>query len=346
LESPLEALIQTRVMWKKSKKGNSMTKSLFASLSKYMGALALLMMTSTAQAKTIKVTCDADPGPCNGTTLRQAVAEANNGDKIVFSSRVTSIILSAPIDIMTSITINGGSTVTIDGNNLTRLFTVDSDTTVTLTGLALQNGFSSQPGLAGAITTFGNLTVKGCVFTNNITNGDSGVGGGAIFNNAGGTLNIRDSTFSSNRALGAFTLGGAILSTSRMTVEDSSFFDNSSSFEGGAIAILTSATMITESTFTSNHVDSTTGGSGGAIFIDSTSTLAVNSSTFSSNFVSGTDSVGGAISNNGTLSVADSTLTNNMATTCCAIFNSPGSSFSNQNNTISGSCTGPNVCGP
>jgi predicted outer membrane repeat protein len=326
----LEPLSKLSLCGKKSKKGNFMTKSFFASLSKYMGALVLLMATSTAQAKTIKVTCDADPTCPGGTTLRQAVAKANNGDTIVFSSRVTSIMLNVgSIIIGTSITINGGSNVTIDGNHHSSIFVVEPSN-VTLTGLTLQNGFDIN---GGAISSFGaTLTVKECVFANNTAHAS----GGAIFNQ--GTLNISDSTFSGNTAIQ--NNGGAILSGGTMAVADSSFVNNSALSDGGAIFIGDSTAMITSSIFTGN---TSIAASGGALFINSAGTLTVNASTLSDNVAS---SVGGAISNSGTLTVADSTLTDNVATTCCAIFNSPGSTFQNQNNSISGACTGPNVCGP
>ncbi len=100
--------------------------------------------------------------------------------------------------------------------------------------------------------------------------------------------------------------GGAICNRGTLTINDSSFSDNST-YSGSGGAIYNTGTLsINNSTFSGNRAD--TGGNGGAIY--NSGTLTVKSSTFSANRAD-TGGSGGAIYNSGTAHVLDSTFSGN-----------------------------------
>ena len=101
-----------------------------------------------------------------------------------------------------SLTIQGPAAgVTISGNNLGRVFSVQAGEQASLTGLTISDGAISGNG--AGIATAGNLTLTDCTISGNTAefpagyNISSGLGGG-ICNN--GTLTIKDSTISGNAA--------------------------------------------------------------------------------------------------------------------------------------------------
>ncbi|MGA3147679.1 MAG: choice-of-anchor Q domain-containing protein, partial [Acidimicrobiales bacterium] len=169
---------------------------------------------------------------------------------------------------------------------------------------------------AGASSTFWSGTGSGTVVDINsgavnisgmtIENGnDSSSGGGGIYND-GSTLTVSDSDFSSNTST---FYGGAIWSSGPLTVTDTGFTGNSSTLGGyGAGGILVgygSSATISGSTFSSN----TAAGRAGGIF--NLGTLTVANSTFVGNT---TTTFGGGIeSNAGTTTLTNSTLSGNSA---------------------------------
>ena len=143
------------------------------------------------------------------------------------------------------------------------------------------SNFDSNHAIAsgGAINSHGignSLTVTGSSFSNNIASSSS-YGGGAIYTDNNGIINVIDSTFTGNIA----------------------------SAGGGAISLDSNSPVITGSTFTANIAFT-----GGAIFNGATSSsCTVTKSIFNGNIAQD----GGAIWNQGPLSVKSSTFTNNVA---------------------------------
>ena len=100
--------------------------------------------------QTITVYLSGDADVTGHTTLRDAITTANNdaggGDTIVFAANVTGslTLTQGALSITNSMTITGpGSGVlTISGNNTSRIFSIDSSSTinVTISGLTLSNG--------------------------------------------------------------------------------------------------------------------------------------------------------------------------------------------------------------
>jgi len=122
--------------------------------------------------------------------------------------------------------------------------------------------------------------------------------------NTGASLELNGLTLQNGRSTGS----GAIYNSGTVTINDSTFTGNSSTFlEGGAIYNYGGTLTITNSTFTGN---STT--RGGAIFNEG-GTLTISTSTFTGN--SATQQGGAIHSNAGTLSISNGTFTNNLATT-------------------------------
>ena len=270
------------------------------------GLLALVFATAAlsfgasakpALAAPVTVTNCADSG--NGS-LRDAVTNASSGDTIVFDQDCTgpsAIVLSSAISISgTTLTIDGTSdAVTISGNDSTRIFTIQSSATLTLSGLTLTHGRST---FGGAIRNDGTLNIQKTTLANN----SSADHAGAVLNI--GTLAIENSTFEGNSSAAN---GGAIANLGTLTVGTSTFVENAAGTgpccaAGGAIENEGTLT-VDRSTFARNSAS----GHGGAIYGD----LVLRNST-----VSGNESLfgGGITTYYGTSMLQDDTISDNTAT--------------------------------
>ncbi len=191
---------------------------------------------------TVNSTADPGDGACTmfHCTLAEAITAANNNagaDTVTFSSLlpITIQLTQALPNIASDMTIvKGAGAVTIQGEGITdpyRIFTIDSNTTVTLSGLTITNGFSDT-GQGGGIHNSGTLTVAYCTVTGNTASEGSGeIGeGGGIYN--AGTLTVDQSVISENTAAAdeatAAVAGGGIfnLAGTHLTVEHSTIVDN------------------------------------------------------------------------------------------------------------------------
>jgi hypothetical protein len=255
---------------------------------------------------TLTVTNNLD-GPAG--SVRAEVAAAQPGDTIVFAPSLDgqTITLAGQLEINKNLTIQGpgAGLLAISGNDAafgalvnSRLFQVDANVRVTLTGLTLEDGgglayplynntgYSDQTwdGYGGAILNFGILTVSGCTLSDNSV-GSDGIGpvyhGGAIYN--AGTLTVSNSTLSGNYAGDPYVVpqgasfGGGIDNVGTLTVSNSTLSGNSATYGGG---------------------------------IRNTGTVTVNSSTVTGNSAQ----YGGGIYNDGTLAIDYSTVLKNTAT--------------------------------
>jgi predicted outer membrane repeat protein len=228
-----------------------------------------------------------------------------------------------------STTIDGEGLITFNGANVLnqRLFSVGATANLTLSRLALINAtINNGPG--AGIHNLGQLTldqvslrdigVQGAVYgagaiyngnrlsvANSLFQGNYSVGGGAIYNDAGATGDITDTTFISNTVNGGY--GGAITNLGTLTITGGGFTGNIHTLAsdcgaalgfvcgGGAIMNYPDATLtISGTVFTSNMADH----EGGAILNKGDAT--VNNSVFSGNTAG--DS-GGALHNDATASL-------------------------------------------
>lgn len=184
----------------------------------------LLLMRQAVHADIISVTTTNDSGD---GSLRQAIIAANVNDTVHFDASLggQTITLTSTLMIDKELTIDGSTlttTLAIDGDNATQLFSIGAGTTVTLTQLTLANANGS---FGGAIFNRGNLTVDSVTFHNN-----NALQGGGIYNV--GLLMVENSTFHGNSSFN----GGAISNLDVLTMTNSTLVANSSNNPGGGIA--------------------------------------------------------------------------------------------------------------
>ncbi|HEX6616231.1 MAG TPA: choice-of-anchor Q domain-containing protein [Gemmatimonadales bacterium] len=248
----------------------------------------------------------ADPGTGDCTsdscTLRQALAAAANGDRIVFKSNVKGTILLTVgfLSFMTSdVTVDGGGRITIDAQDGGRVLTVGSGRTVNLTGLTLTGGLSSD---GAGILNAGTLTVSNSTITQN----ESTANGGGITNT--GTLTLVATTVSANNAQQS---GGGIYSSGSLTVQRSTLFGNFAVADGGGIYATAASARIFASTISGNVVGAGGPARGGGIYADGS--LLLRSSTVTLNSAEGTGFGGGIFATNDFATVANSIVAGNTA---------------------------------
>ncbi|WP_071517079.1 calcium-binding protein [Geitlerinema sp. PCC 9228] len=211
-------------------------------------------------------------------SLREAIASASAGDTILFDSSLSNATISpdSQLEIDKDLTINGENApgLTLDGQENTRLFHLQSNNHLTLNHLTLSNGYTDEKG--GAILTEqqSTLTVKNSEFHNHTAGS-----GGAIFSGYRSTATITNSLFDGNDSTSgdAERSGGAIASASdgEITVLGSEFTNNSG-INGGAINVVHTNLVVENSTFqnnqsTANGSNAETRGYGGAIYTDGAS---------------------------------------------------------------------------
>jgi beta-glucanase (GH16 family) len=205
-------------------------------------------------------------------SLRKALDTVCADGTIYFAPELagqTITLLSGPLTLGKNVTIDASATtgLTISGNNADRVFIVNSGTTATVKNLTVTEGYGWD--LAGGILNNGTLNLINCTVTNNFVdtgyfdpNTDFWKGGGGIYNGDGATLNLVDSTVSSNST--NLVDGGGIygFKGSYATITNSTISGNIAGNTGGAIRSLGNMT-ITDSIIDSNTA---TGWHGGAIF--------------------------------------------------------------------------------
>jgi predicted outer membrane repeat protein len=290
---------------------------------------------------TSTVVSDCDHFTGDGT-LSQAVTNANlTGEPITFACSGT-IMFTNPLTITGDVTIMGGGDITFDGGGATSFFLVEGSPTadevikpssLMIDGLTLQNGSarmitntlsgtliisnSTLEDNRGVIYNRGALTIINSTISEN-----SNLSGGNGLIEGGGTLIIAHSTFTGN-----LTRRGIIINSNTSIITDSTFTDNVATSCG----VILNGGMLTinNSTFTNNSATE----NGGAIC--NANRIAITNSTFTGNSAIYN---GGAISNGtpysmdniGTLTITDSTLSDNVATEGDAIFNASNSTLLSQ----------------
>jgi hypothetical protein len=126
-----------------------------------LAVLVAFAMTAPAVPANAATTLTVINGNDSGAgSLRDQIAGATAGDKIVFDSSVTTILLtSGALSISKALTISGpgAGLLTIDGNASSRIFDI-SDEAVTIEGLTVTNG-STVTGGGGILSTDATLTL-------------------------------------------------------------------------------------------------------------------------------------------------------------------------------------------
>jgi hypothetical protein len=231
----------------------------------------------------------------------QGTLHANGSDTIVFDpTRMTGPIRlgGAQLEVSFSsrtarLRIDGGSGVTVDGNNASRVLQVDGGVQAILDHLTISHG--RIVGNGGGILNAGALVLTNSTLSSNSA---SGYGGGGI-SNIGGTLTVSSSTLSSNSA----EFGGGISSgAGTLTVSNSALFAGSAYYGGGIYNFLGTVT-VSDSTLSANSAVG-----GGAIWHSSDhGTVTVSHSTLSANSAANW----GGISSYGTMGLQDTIVAGN-----------------------------------
>lgn len=197
-----------------------------------IAAALVLSMVAHAQpvrAATIIVDSLADPSESGKTTLRDALAAANDSDTITFSVTGTITASAGPFTIDDDITIDGpGADQLTLSAGPARVVSVNGGVTASISGVTITG--ASLAGLSGAgISSAGNLTLSHVVVSNNATD----MFGGGIFSGTG-ALVIEHSTISGNSAAhaGAINVNGGSL-----TLRNSTVSGNATTFASGTILI-------------------------------------------------------------------------------------------------------------
>src|SRR5258706_373870 len=301
--------------------------------------------------------CNDGTGAC---TLRAAIQEANTvagHDTITVDISLNFHIIAltkALPDISGNLNFsgNGSSLLTVQRSTAAgtpdfRIFTINSGTTVTITGLTISNGHVagsvSPANLGGGILNSGNLTLNFCAVTGNFAGSGGGGGihnldtitiknsavsgntGGGLANNLFGattTATINQSTISGN-TVGSALYNNAINGTANLTINNSTISNNSTDNVAGGGGIFNGAgsftsranLIINNSTISGN---SATAGAGGgiysaAVFGNALTTLTLVNSTVTGNSCSG-DGGGILHFSNGSGSTALATITNSTIT--------------------------------
>src|SRR6478736_5429920 len=194
-----------------------------------ISVLLLCAMARQTGAATITVTNTNDSGP---GSLRQALANANNGDRINFSVTGAITLSSGGLGITKNVTISGPgfNQLAVNGNQALFVFGVFPQRTVSISGLRIRNA------QVGVYNNQGTVSVSNCVLSGNSSAGlynhtgasmtvsyceISGNSGDGIFN--GGTLTVSNCALSGNTYDG---IGNRAFGTASLTVVNSNVSDN------------------------------------------------------------------------------------------------------------------------
>ena len=271
-------------------------------------------------ATTITVTNGNDSGP---GSLRQALADAQDGDTINFDPSVNLVTLTtAELVIAKSITISASpQMVTVQRAPQPpqfRIFHVMPGHSVEINGLTIYGGHITGDNGGGILNDNSTLTIAHCTVSGNVivSSASSNVVGGGIHNT--GTMTLNQVNVNNNNALfcqcgNAVGFGGGISNAGTMTIIAGTVQGNLGFYSGGGIANSGMLT-ITGSTISGNRTDNPgrTGGSGGGIV--NGGTMTIQDSTISGNTATGGfyEGYGGGIyGNNNT--ITNSTITGNSA---------------------------------
>ena len=284
--------------------------------------LLLYAVAIPLHAATITVTNTNDGGP---GSLRQALADANDGDTIGFAVTGTISLTSGELVIDKNITISGPGSNSLTVRPLSqgsfRVFNVMPSHSITIQGLTISFGYAGFAQGGGIyLDEHVTATIADCVLTNNYT-GDIG---GAIFIDGyggGAMLTVLNSTITGNTAGNTNNGGsgaGIYSSADVLTIIDSTISNNTawiggdlSGGGGGGIVNVNGTLEISNTTIGSNGA----GVSGGGI--SGYGTITITNSTISGNVAGftqpGETGLGGGIYSSGTLTVTNCTISGNSA---------------------------------
>ena len=214
-------------------------------------------------------------------TLREAVLAANataGHQLIVFDGALSgTITLGSQLTIDSDVTIEGpgAATLAVDGDGSSRIFYIDDDANVEISGLTLTGG---DAGDGGAIFSDDGsvLTLVGVELSGNSADDD----GGAIFS-SGEALTVIDCVIDANQAGDE---GGAINTVAgRTLIEGTTISGNKAGNTGAGVTVRYNVLDVVESEISGNRFSSSSGTYGGGIYVASGSTTTIVDSVIQGN---------------------------------------------------------------
>ncbi len=229
--------------------------------------LANPLFAETTAVYTVTNSADTDDTVCDANcTLREAINAANNApgaDTINFAIADNSTITLAgtqlPI-ITDTLFIDGNTAVslTISGNDSSRIFEIGSVTAVTLTNLIISNGLiTTTDPIADGGGIYVNLQARLILNDSTIDNNTASNSGGGLYNDRA-TVTINNSTFSNNQAENDG--GGYYGEEANTTVNNSTFAQNNALDDAGGLINNLGIATINDSTFIANNSGDKAGG--------------------------------------------------------------------------------------
>lgn len=269
-----------------------------------IGAVGMLILggTRVAAAEDHVVSDCGDTGLDTQLRFKLLLPQERDNLVVTFSCQGPVVLTGGELpEIFLNVTIDGGNTIVLSGNNAARLFEVASGGSLTLNNITLTKGYVD--GYGGAIYSSGALTINNSKFLSNQTtlNGN----GGAII--AFGALTINNSEFANNQAAN----GGAIYLSAgaSVTIHASTLHANSARSGGGVyvyeVSSLTQLAIDQGSVLNANSATSIGGG-----IANSEGDVTLTDVTLSGNTA---ESGGGIYSTNGLTKLANVTLSGNEA---------------------------------
>jgi hypothetical protein len=274
-----------------------------------------LGMSAYADVITVTNTNDSGPG-----SLRQALADAQDGDTINFAVNIVTLT-TAELVITKSITISASpQTVTVQRASQAqfRIFHVMPGHSVEINGLTILGGHITGDNGGGILNDNSTLTIAHCTVNQNaIVSGSFANSGGGIYNS--GTMTLNQVIVNNNNALWGgdptgLPSGGGISNTGTMTIIAGTVQSNMGFYSAGGIyntgmMTITGSTILNNQTGNPGHFGAYGGG------IVNGGTLTIQDSTISGNTALGGDiqgGEGGGISGNNN-TITNSTITGNSA---------------------------------
>ncbi|MCA8987578.1 MAG: VCBS repeat-containing protein [Planctomycetaceae bacterium] len=237
-----------------------------------------------------------DPSFGNGTSLREAVIDANKNPDVT-TIRFHSSLNGTPIVLV----------ITGSSENSSAIGDLDINTQINIIGNGIANtildggsdvdNFLMQPGLAEGIihvTNTGELDISGVKMTGGYR--PLGGGGGAIYNE--NILTVSDSLIERNLYTGIYSDFGTT------TIINTRFTGNRGNF-GGGLKAEGGSLVVRNSLFDDNFIN----GWGGGVFLDGVNSAFIINSTISGN--RSENDGGGIHSRQGLLKIVNSTITGN-----------------------------------
>ncbi len=219
-------------------------------------------------------------------SLRQAILDAVDGNVIDATGISGTITLTSEIPINKNVSIQGpgSSQLTVSGNNITRVFYINSGKTVSISDLTVADGKVIDFHGAG-INNSGDLTLNNVNIINNIVEAS-----GSPYNRGGG-IYVHDAA--------SLTMTNGIVS------------GNTATQHGGGIHVGFNASISLENVIIDNNELTDINSAGGGISIRSGSTATLNNVAIQNNSAK---SSGGGVYTDTSITITNSSITNNAVT--------------------------------